>query len=201
MRDWDLGRTILRQDEVARFIHGTKGEKYSALLPLFGLQELEVAAQNVRQLAKEIERQFEIGEIRTQLRLLEPNRKRVFGNDNDNQIVEKIEALHAKHASDKKTTVNNLVRCDEIVAALETRIGRLNAEQRRHLAITNAAEINLKENIDSIQAGNAKLAGAVEPMIPVNDVWIAALAIESGLPLLARDEHFSRVSGLTVIQC
>jgi predicted nucleic acid-binding protein len=37
--------------------------------------------------------------------------------------------------------------------------------------------------------------------IPVNDVWIAALAIESGLPLLARDEHFSRVSGLTVIQC
>jgi tRNA(fMet)-specific endonuclease VapC len=37
--------------------------------------------------------------------------------------------------------------------------------------------------------------------IPVNDVWIAALAIEYGLPLLARDEHFSRVSGLTVIQC
>ena len=37
--------------------------------------------------------------------------------------------------------------------------------------------------------------------IPVNDVWIVALAVESGLPLLARDEHFSRVSGLTVIQC
>jgi tRNA(fMet)-specific endonuclease VapC len=38
-------------------------------------------------------------------------------------------------------------------------------------------------------------------MIPVNDIWIAALAIESGLPLLARDEHFSRVKGLTVINC
>lgn len=37
--------------------------------------------------------------------------------------------------------------------------------------------------------------------IPVNDVWIAAVAIESGLPLLARDEHFSRVSGLNVIKC
>ena len=37
--------------------------------------------------------------------------------------------------------------------------------------------------------------------IPVNDVWIAALAVETGLPLLARDEHFSRVNGLTVIQC
>jgi len=47
MKDWDLGRTILRQDEVARFIHGTKGEKYSDLLPLFGLQELEVPAANL----------------------------------------------------------------------------------------------------------------------------------------------------------
>src|SRR5258708_90529 len=29
--------------------------------------------------------------------------------------------------------------------------------------------------------------------IPVNDIWIAASAIELGLPVLARDEHFSRV--------
>ena len=38
-------------------------------------------------------------------------------------------------------------------------------------------------------------------MIPINDIWIAALAIEAGLPILARDEHFSRVPGLTVIAC
>jgi predicted nucleic acid-binding protein len=36
-------------------------------------------------------------------------------------------------------------------------------------------------------------------LIPVNDIWIAAVAIEFGLPLLARDAHFSRVSGLKVI--
>ena len=29
-------------------------------------------------------------------------------------------------------------------------------------------------------------------LIPVNDIWIAALAIETRLPILARDEHFSR---------
>ena len=38
-------------------------------------------------------------------------------------------------------------------------------------------------------------------MIPINDIWIAALAIEARLPILARDEHFSRVNGLSVIQC
>ena len=38
-------------------------------------------------------------------------------------------------------------------------------------------------------------------MIPINDTWIAALAIEARLPILARDEHFSRIAGLTVIEC
>jgi len=37
--------------------------------------------------------------------------------------------------------------------------------------------------------------------IPTNDIWIAAIALETNLPVLARDEHFSRVRGLPVIQC
>jgi tRNA(fMet)-specific endonuclease VapC len=37
--------------------------------------------------------------------------------------------------------------------------------------------------------------------IPINDIWIAAIAMQSGLPLLARDEHFNRIPGLQVIQC
>ena len=38
-------------------------------------------------------------------------------------------------------------------------------------------------------------------MIPINDIWIAALAIEASLPVVARDEHFLRVRGLVVIPC
>ena len=36
-------------------------------------------------------------------------------------------------------------------------------------------------------------------MIPINDIWIAAFAIHHELPLLARDDHFSRVAGLDLI--
>jgi len=32
--------------------------------------------------------------------------------------------------------------------------------------------------------------------IPTNDVWIAALAIQHGIPLLARDAHFRELDGL-----
>ncbi len=162
---WDYGRTILRQDEVAAFIHGTKGDKYSALLPLFGLHPLELAALNVQHLAKEIERQFDLTQIRILLGQVEPNKKRIFGDDDYAQILAKVVALHAKHAPDKVTTQDAQTRCDEIDVALENRIARFNTEQRRYLAIQSAATVNLKTDIECVQAANAKLADAVEPMI------------------------------------
>jgi tRNA(fMet)-specific endonuclease VapC len=41
---------------------------------------------------------------------------------------------------------------------------------------------------------------AVGKPIPTNDIWIAALAREHRLPLAAHDEHFDRVSNITVLQ-
>lgn len=32
--------------------------------------------------------------------------------------------------------------------------------------------------------------------IPTNDIWIAAVALQHGLPLFTRDIHFSHISGL-----
>jgi len=34
--------------------------------------------------------------------------------------------------------------------------------------------------------------------IPENDIWIAAIALQHGLTLVTRDEHFKEVDGLTV---
>lgn len=68
MDTWDYRRTVLRQDEVAEFIHDTKGGKYSALLPLLGLDQMEVAAENLRQLAKAVENESRLGEARVALK-------------------------------------------------------------------------------------------------------------------------------------
>jgi tRNA(fMet)-specific endonuclease VapC len=35
--------------------------------------------------------------------------------------------------------------------------------------------------------------------IPSNDAWIAALAIEHGLPVLTNDPHFAQVKGVEII--
>ena len=35
-------------------------------------------------------------------------------------------------------------------------------------------------------------------MIPVNDIWIAASALQHRMPLATRDEHFKNVTGLII---
>ena len=35
-------------------------------------------------------------------------------------------------------------------------------------------------------------------LIPQNDIWIAAFAVQWNLPLVTSDAHFARVEGLTV---
>jgi tRNA(fMet)-specific endonuclease VapC len=37
-------------------------------------------------------------------------------------------------------------------------------------------------------------------VIPENDIWIAALALECDLPLATRDAHFERIAGLRVLR-
>lgn len=51
----------------------------------------------------------------------------------------------------------------------------------------------------AVEYGRIKAAlKAAGTPLPENDVWIAAFALEHGLPLATRDAHFALVAGLTV---
>jgi hypothetical protein len=165
MRNWDYRRTVLRQDEVAAFIHDTKGGKYSALLPLLGLHQMEVAAENLRQLVRSVEAQSKLKETRGALREVAKTRNATFGTDTDDQILSKIEALHAKYCADKIPEGNALSLCKELQAALTARIAGSTAEQRRHVALQDAAALDLKGHVDELRDASGKLAGTVEPLI------------------------------------
>jgi len=162
---WDYRRTVLRQDEVAEFIHDTKGGKYSALLPLLGLHPLEVAAENLRQLAKFVEKEAKLGETKYSLKQVEAKRKTIFGTDNDAQIVARIEELHARYCTDKSATTDPLSRCKELKAALEARIAVSTADQRRHVALQDAATSLTQDHVGAVRAATAMLARTVEPLI------------------------------------
>jgi hypothetical protein len=164
MGAWDYRRTVLRQDEVAEFIRSSKGGKYSALLPLFGLHELEVAAENVRQLARAVEQQSKLGHKQGALQELVIKRQQVFGNDTDAAIKAKIAALHTKYSPQSKAAAP-LARCNEVEAALTQRINELSAENQCYVALRAVAEADLAGKVKAVRDSNAKLAGSVEPLI------------------------------------
>ena len=164
MEEWDYRRTVLRQDEVAEFISSRKGEKYSVLLPLFGLHEQEVAAENLRQLAKWVEQQSKLAQKQGAFAQIAARRKQAFGAETEAAIEVKIAALYTKYCPAGQATAA-LDRCKELETALATRIGKLTAENRRYLALRALAEPQLPAAVMAVREANAKLAESVEPLI------------------------------------
>jgi tRNA(fMet)-specific endonuclease VapC len=92
-----------------------------------------------------------------------------------------------------------------IVALGELLCGiRKSARAQENLAVLQnwlrtATLLSLTEaTADNYATIKNELAQAGTP-IPENDVWIAAHAMEHGLSLAARDEHFQRITGLTLL--
>ena len=162
---WNYHRTILRQDEVSRFVHDTKGDKYSALLPLLGLDRLEVAAENLRQLARSIEHESNLQEKRIALRQIEETRKRVFDAQSEDEILKAVEDLHVTYCTDNISTKDPLAHCIELEAAIGARMAQSSTEQRRHFVLRILAELDLTMHIGAVRASSLKLAGVSEPLV------------------------------------
>lgn len=161
---WDYRRTVLRQDEIARFIASSKGSKYSDLLPLLGLHDLEIAAENVRQLIKTTEKESKLGEKRGAAGVIAAKRKQTFGDATDAEIIEQVGSLHKKCCS-ASPTLDPLEQCDEIIAALNARIASLSAENQRHLLLKSIGDQDLASLVGAVREMSGKLAGSVEPLI------------------------------------
>lgn len=165
MQNWDYQCTVLRQDEVARFIHSSKGEKYSSLLPLLGLRGLEVAAENVRQLVKAIDQQSGIQTLRATTSQTALRKKEVFGEQAIEDIDRRVDELHKRYCPDRTETTTCGPRCDELGVALTARINQLTAEERCHLTLRSIAETDVDQSVLTVREQNTKLAGSVDPLI------------------------------------
>lgn len=146
VQSWDLERFILRQDEVARFIHATKGEKYSVLLPLLGLESLEHAAGNLRALSKSLEERGKISELRTRRDDLV---REVLQHLPDmlpetiNQALYKLVTTYLKQSSAE--SFEELL--DGVDQAIDTSIRLAEPEQRRYLILQQIHQIKLGERL------------------------------------------------------
>ena len=165
MDEWEYRQTVLRQDEVSAFIHDTKGEKYSALLPLLGLQNMEVAAENLRQMAKTVRTEAKLTEKQTNLKQTELLRAEVFGTLSDEDISRVIAGLLLKHCQSPTTAGDAISHCNKIDAALENKLERHSTESQKYFPLTQLADSQLEARVNSARAASVDLASSTEPSL------------------------------------
>ena len=163
--EWEYRQTVLRQNEVSDFIHDTKGQKYSALLPLFGLRNVEVAAENLRKLAKAVETEAKVPEKKVTLKQVEDQRKATFGTQRYDRIIEIIDNLYSEYFKIAPATIDALSRCIELKSAVDNRIKQYTAEDRMYVSLREVVELNLKGCIEAVRASSVELAGSIDPDI------------------------------------
>ena len=188
--DWEYRQTVLRQNDISEFIHDTKGEKYSALLPLFGLNRLEVAAENLRKLAQSVENEAKLNEKRVKLKLVENQRVDTFGSKNYDQIIAIIDNLYVQYGKDDSSTSDALSRCNEIATAIDDQIKGYSAENKKHYSLGEVAKYSLRSNIQTVRAFSVDIAESLEPQITER------LAV-----LRSADSFVNSVEGIALVDC
>lgn len=93
-----------------------------------------------------------------------------------------------------------------VIVIGELRFGALNsAKSKQNMAHVDAlvARCNVRDITTGTAAiyadARARLKAKGKP-IPENDLWIAAICLEHGLPLATADGHFANVDGLSIVQ-
>jgi recombinational DNA repair ATPase RecF/predicted RNA-binding Zn-ribbon protein involved in translation (DUF1610 family) len=173
VQSWDLERFILRQDEVARFIHSTKGEKYSVLLPLLGLEELEHAASNLRALSKALEERGNLVEQRFRKDSLVSEVLQHLPDMSPatiNQAVYKLISIYLKQSS-----AESFEELLEVVdQAIDASIRLAEPEQRRFLILQQIRQIKLGERLAELTQAEQRAALETDEFIDRNIAVIEA---------------------------
>jgi len=164
MDGWEYMRTILRQHEVADFITGTKGEKYSALLPLLGLHNLEFIAENFRQLARTVERESKIANNKSKIEEIIERRRVKMGEIDLRGANDKVDALYKKYVP-AGTDSNLADKCAKISESLSRQIDGLDALKKLHAILTEISLVSLTEDIKSVRIATSNLVSAADPLI------------------------------------
>ncbi len=164
IRSWDCRRTILRQDEVARFISDRKGDKYSALLPLLGLDEFEDRASNIHQLVAKVDRKANLLGLQTAVDAATKPRAAAFASASDAEIEAAIVILHGTYCPSSQAT-ELATRCSELLTEINARIASLGADSRRYLALTAIADAEITETVRAVRDATEKLLASHESLV------------------------------------
>ncbi len=155
---WPYHQVVLRQDEVADFISGTKGDKYSVLLPLLGLQRLEDAAENLRRLGTELRKRSLVEDLRSELKYVDKLRGERLGEVSDEDIEQLITQQYERYLPGKPRSANRVADCKSVQGAIKNRMDALDADKARHLAISDVSQRPVPSRILAVRDATGQIA-------------------------------------------
>lgn len=183
---WDYKRIVLRQDEVSQFIHGTKGEKYSALLPLIGQGDLETTATNLKNLGRAVHVEAGTADLKARLDLLKAKNARVFGAATREEILVRLQSHYTTYCPEGQAQTD-IERCAELQVAIGKKIDALNAEQVVHAHLLGVAGFDIASLVDSVRSAATKLVDSGESFI-AERLEVLAAAARFGKEAAAKSE-------------
>ena len=164
LNTWDYRRTALRQEEVAEFIRSTKAEKYSALLPLLGLQALETAAENLRRIAKETATLSKIDELRRTMEAVNIRRKAAFGDAAASVLIDTLRTLCKRYLPGQGMT-GEMTTAIAVMIAIDEQLSSLDAQSREAAALQEIARNKLQAFLQAVRDTAAEIAEVAEPLV------------------------------------
>ena len=160
---WKVEQILLRQDEVANFISANKGQKYSVLLPLLGLEHLEQAADNLRQLQQRFAAISHLSRKEIELQTLRQKVTQFFGDAQEEEIVQDLKELAEIYVADVPTEFLSLIQA--LSPALDARIETLEPDTKRHLLLSQIHNEELPEKLAALTSAEADARLQVDALL------------------------------------
>jgi energy-coupling factor transporter ATP-binding protein EcfA2 len=163
MRNWEAEKIILRQDEISQFINYTKGQKYSALLPLLGLSKIEQASKNLHDLQEALQQESRLTEKRVELRSMTDSISKYLHSINELEAKNKLIDIAKNYLP---TSPDNLPDLLEILTKeLDRRINQVEPEITRHTFLKQVSDCNLDQIFERILASQKAAQKQVDDLI------------------------------------
>jgi len=132
VQTWQLERLLLRQDEVANFIIKTPGGKYSVLLPLLGLGDLEIAADNTTNLSKYISETSELLANRSRITDLKRQIDKYFTDTLDASLLSVLKTISEYYGVTVKWTESIFKISEKLHKSILVKFNSIAPEISRH---------------------------------------------------------------------
>jgi len=176
IQSWQLERLVLRQDEVADFINSTKGEKYSALIPLVGLEDYEMAAQNTNTLIRYIKDEGDITGKKGLVEYIQGEITKYFPDPTEEKIYEKLKGItddyEIKEIPQYLCELINLLN-----SAILIKRDLLDPEVKRHSVISSIDKEDLPNKLKALCTLKDDIYGKIDQLL---DARIKVLQDSSG---------------------